>query len=172
MAETKTNTLNQSGAGGGTIVPRAATAPPEENKPRSSTIRRVVIIVVVIVAAIVVWKVFFATPKLPASIVALSGRVEGDDSAVAPKTSGKVLEITVREGDTVTAGQVIARLDDAQVRAKEDKARAALADAQAKGQVSRDQIAVLRDQLQQNQLETGQSTMDAEGRVRQAQADL
>ena len=119
-----------------------------------------------------VWEIFFATPNLPDSIVALSGRIEGDDSAVAPKTSGKILEVTVREGDTVTAGQVIARLDDAQVRAREDQARAALADAQAKAQAARDQIAVLQEQLRQNQLQTGQSTMDAEGRVRQAQADL
>jgi HlyD family secretion protein len=130
------------------------------------------IIVGVIVAAVLIWKIFFATPNLPASIVALSGRIEGDDSAVAPKTNGKILEITVREGDTVTAGQVIARLDDAQVRAKEDQAKAALIDSQAKLQGARDQIAVLQNQLEQNQLQTGQSSMDAEGRVREAQADL
>jgi HlyD family secretion protein len=129
-------------------------------------------IVGVVVAAVVIWEIFFAPPKLPASIVALSGRIEGDDSAVAPKTSGKILEVTVREGDTVTAGQVIARLDDAQVRAKEDEAKAALTDSQAKLQGARDQIAVLQDTLQQNQLQTGQSSMDANGRVREAQADL
>ena len=124
------------------------------------------------VVAIVIWKVFFATPKLPGSIVALSGRIEGDDSAIAPKTSGKILDITVREGDTVTAGQVIAHLDDAQVRAKEDQAKAALADAQAKSQVAQEQIGVLQDQLAQNQAQTDQSKTDAAGRVRQAEADL
>jgi HlyD family secretion protein len=138
--------------------------------------RRIVIIVsgavLIIVAAIFIWKVFFAAPAVPDSIVALSGRIEGDDSAVAPKTSGKILEVTVREGDTVTAGQVIARLDDAQVRAREDQARAALVGAQAKSQVARDQIAVLQDQLRQNQLQMSQSTTDASGRVRQAEADL
>ena len=129
-------------------------------------------IVAVILVALLIWKVFFASPNLPASIIGLSGRIEGDDSAVAPKTSGKILEVTVREGDTVTAGQVIARLDDAQVRAREDQAKAALADAQAKMQGAHDQIAVLQEQLNQNQLQAGQSTMDADGRVRQAQADL
>jgi HlyD family secretion protein len=39
-------------------------------------------------------------------------------------------------------------------------------------QGARDQIAVLQEQLNQNQLQAGQSTMDADGRVRQAQADL
>jgi HlyD family secretion protein len=176
MDETKTNTLiqappaaeqrNSSPASSGT-----AAAAPENNAP-SSRIKRILIIVAVVIVAFVIWKIFFAAPNLPASIIALSGRIEGDDSAVAPKTSGKILEVTVREGDTVTAGQVIARLDDAQVRAREDSARAALADAQAKMQGARDQIAVLQDQLRQNQVQTGQSTMDAEGRVRQAQADL
>ncbi len=121
---------------------------------------------------LLIWKVFFSNPSLPPSIVALSGRIEGDDSAVAPKTSGKILEITVREGDSVTTGQVIARLDDAQVRAQEQAARAALANAQAQAQSASEQINVLREQLNENQLQTAQSKVDAEGRVRQAQADL
>ena len=175
MDETKTGTMTQapSGAEHHATPPAAfSPAPPAENKAPRSRLVRILLIAGVVVAAFVIWKIFFATPNLPASIIALSGRIEGDDSAVAPKTSGKILEVTVREGDTVTAGQVIARLDDAQVRAREDSARAALTDAQAKMQGAHDQIAVLEEQLHQNQLETGQSTMDAEGRVRQAQADL
>ncbi|HLJ23297.1 MAG TPA: HlyD family efflux transporter periplasmic adaptor subunit [Candidatus Acidoferrales bacterium] len=176
MDEMKSSTLTQAppAAGQRNPEPAAQNPPaPEENKPAArSRVVRIFVIAGVIVAALVIWKIFFASPSLPASIIALSGRIEGDDSAVAPKTSGKVLEVTVREGDTVNAGQVIARLDDAQVRAREDSARAALASAQAKMQSAHDQIAVLQEQLRENQLQTGQSTMDAEGRVRQAEADL
>jgi HlyD family secretion protein len=175
MDELKTSTMTQPPP---STQQRTSTAPGPDasaaagaQAPRSRVVR-ILIIVGVVLAALLIWEVFFASPNLPASIVGLSGRIEGDDSAVAPKTSGKILEVTVREGDTVNAGQVIARLDDAQVRAREDSARAALADAQAKMQGAHDQIAVLQQQLNQNQLETGQSTMDAEGRVRQAQADL
>jgi HlyD family secretion protein len=175
MDETKTNTLTQPPPGTDQRTPAApalgATVTAENKAPRSR-VAMILLIAGILIAALLIWKIFFAAPSLPASIVALSGRIEGDDSAVAPKTSGKILEVTVREGDTVTAGQVIARLDDAQVRAKEDQARAALTDAQAKMQGAQDQIAVLQEQLHQNQLQTGQSTMDAEGRVRQAQADL
>ena len=153
-------------------APAPGAPAPAENKTPRSRVTMILLIVGVVIAGVVIWEIFFAAPRLPASIVALSGRIEGDDSAVAPKTSGKILEVTVREGDTVTVGQVIARLDDAQVRAREDQARAALADAQAKMQGAHDQIAVLQDQLRQNQVETGQSSMDAEGRIRQAQADL
>jgi HlyD family secretion protein len=176
MDETKTNTMTQAPPGTEQRTPPPATfgapATAAENKAPRSRVARILLIAGVVVAVLVIWKIFFATPNLPGSIIALSGRIEGDDSAVAPKTNGKILEVTVREGDTVTAGQVIAHLDDAQVRAREDSARAALADAQAKMQGARDQIAVLQEQLHQNQLQTGQSTMDAEGRVRQAQADL
>jgi membrane fusion protein YbhG len=175
MDEMKNNTMTQAPpvTEQRTPPPRASgAAAPAENKAPSSRVRRILLIAGVIVAALAIWEIFFATPKLPASVIALSGRIEGDDSAVAPKTSGKILEITVREGDTVTAGQVIARLDDAQVRAREDEARAALTDAQAKAQSARDQIGVLQETLLQNQLQAGQSTTDADGRVRQAQADL
>ena len=48
-----------------------------------------------------IWRVFFAGPSVPPSTVILSGRIEGDDSAVAPKTAGRVLEVRVREGDQV-----------------------------------------------------------------------
>jgi len=151
--------------------PAPAGTPGDERPPRSR-VARILLIAGVVMAVLLIWKVFFANPALPESIVALSGRIEGDDSAVAPKTSGKVMEITVREGDSVSAGQVIARLDDAQVRAQEAAAQAALVDAQAKAQSANEQISVLQEQLLQSQLQSTQSTTDADGRVRQAQADL
>jgi HlyD family secretion protein len=141
--------------------------------PRSR--RRVVLPIVIVVLAAVaylVWRLFFATPALPDSIVALSGRIEGDDSAIAPKTTGRILEIHFREGDSVRAGEVIAILSDEQIRAREEQARAAVFAAVASGKSARDQIAVLDQQLQQNQLYTAQSKVDAEGRVRQAEAEL
>ena len=40
------------------------------------------------------WKRFVAPPPIPNNLVLLSGRIEGDDSAVASKTSGRVLRDT------------------------------------------------------------------------------
>jgi HlyD family secretion protein len=128
--------------------------------------------VLLIVVGLVIWRVFFATPALPASIVAVSGRIEGDDSAVASKTTGRILEVRVREGDNVNAGDIIAVLDDAQIRAREAQAQAALSGAEAKGEAARQQIAVLQQQLDQSQLQVGQSKFDTEGHVHQAEADL
>jgi HlyD family secretion protein len=137
--------------------------------------RRIVIIasgVVLIAAAIFIWKGFFAASGVPDGVVAVSGRIEGDDSGVAAKTTGRILEVRVREGDTVNAGDTIAILDDVQIRAREDQARATLLEAEAKGKAAQEQIAVLQEQLEQSRLGVGQSRLDTEGHVRQAEADL
>jgi len=48
-------------------------------------------------AAVLIWRVFFARASIPASIVVVSGRIEGDDSAVASKTTDAFFEVRVRE---------------------------------------------------------------------------
>lgn len=130
---------------------------------------RLAAVLIVVIAAIVIWRVFFSNPKVPESIVQLSGRIEGDDSAVSPKTSGRILEVRFREGAEVRAGEVIAVLDDQQVRAREEQARAALAGAQARSNFARAQIAILQEQLRGSELEAEQSKGDSQGRVRQAE---
>jgi len=151
---------------------------PDVNKqaePVAPPKRRMMIIasaLILIVAGIIIWRVFFATPSLPDSIVAVSGRIEGDDSAVASKTTGRILEVRVREGDVANAGDTIAILDDDQIRARENQARATLLEAEAKAKGAQEQIAVLQEQLQQSQLQVGQSKLDTAGHVRQAEAEL
>jgi HlyD family secretion protein len=135
-------------------------------------IAKVVIVAAILLAGYLIWSNFVAPPKIPRSVVALSGRIEGDDSAVAPKATGRILEVRFREGDSVKAGDTIAILDDAQVFAREDQARAAVTVAEARLKSANDQIAVFQEQLQQNDLQTEQSKVDASGRVRQAEADV
>ena len=146
----------------------AGTPPPAKKRLRIIILAAALLII----AALVIWRVFFASPALPASIVAVSGRIEGDDSAVAAKTNGRILEVRVREGDVVNAGDTIAILDDEQIRAREDQARDALSSAEAKGDAARQQIGVLQQQLDQSQMQVGQSKLDTEGHVKQAEADL
>jgi len=50
---------------------------------------------------------------------------------IAPKMPGRILEITVRAGQPVKRGQVLARLDDAETRARLAQARSALVAAEA-----------------------------------------
>jgi len=51
---------------------------------------------------------------------------------LSPKTSGRLLELYVEQGDAVQKGQVIARMDDAELRAQLARAQAGLARAQAR----------------------------------------
>lgn len=146
-----------------------------EEKPRAPRRRRLLIVGAVALLCIVlfaVWRIFLAGPAQPDNIVFLSGRIEGDDSAVAGKTTGRLLEIDFREGDWVKAGDVIAVLDDTQIRFREDQARAGVIQAEARLNAARRQIAVLNEQIRQGEVERTQSAFDAEGRVRQAEAEV
>jgi HlyD family secretion protein len=149
-----------------------AGAPKDVPHSRRKIILAAVVAVVLAATTYAVWRVFFARPKLPDSIVTLSGRIEGDDSAIAAKSTGRILDIRFREGDAVQAGDVIAILSDEQVRARQEQAQAGVSIMEAKSKAALDQIAVLEQQKQQNQLQTAQSKVDAEGRVRQAEGDL
>src|SRR5215470_12744949 len=137
--------------------------------------RRFVLVAALVVLGLVglgAWRFVVASRAVPASVLTVSGRIEGDDSAVAAKTSGRIREITVREGDPLEAGQVIAVLDDEQIRAREQQASAAVRQAEARVRLSQHQIAVLDESLRQNQLGVDQARADAQGRVNEAEGKL
>lgn len=129
-------------------------------------------LVLLAIAGFATWRFLLAPPALPPGLIAVSGRLEGDDAAVAAKTAGRIREITVREGDQVDAGQVIAVLDDEQIRAREQQAEAAVRQAQARARVAGHQITVLREQLRQSEIGVEQARADARGRVDEAEARL
>jgi HlyD family secretion protein len=152
-------------------APQEVAAPQADAKPKKKP-NPLILVIILAVVGVVIWRVFFAGPSVPPGIVALSGRIEGDDSAVAPKTTGRVLEVRVGEGDQVNAGDVIAILDDQQIEDRHDQAQAALTAAQARTTAAKAEVEVLEQQLKQAQLTATQSNDDAQGRVRQAEADL
>ncbi|CDM64573.1 multidrug resistance efflux pump [Pyrinomonas methylaliphatogenes] len=138
--------------------------------------RRTVILLIslalLLVAGFFVWLPLLRSPRATEEVIALSGRIEADEAAVAAKTPGRVREITVREGDQVKAGQVIAILDDDQLSAREHQAEAAVEQAEARRRSAERQIAVLQDQLRQSEISVSQARADAQGRVRQAEAQV
>lgn len=150
---------------------RVAVASGSSQTASSKKVAPFIAVAALAIVGLVVWRLFFA-PSTPSSVVELTGRVEGDDSAVAAKVAGRILEIRVREGDEMKAGDVIAVLDDRQVQSRHDQAQAALTAAEARIASARAQVAVLEEQLKQTQLAFGQSENDSQGRVAQAEADL
>src|SRR5258708_4684680 len=153
-------------------------AEPSAGPPNRKVLRTLALVGLLGIAGVVAWAKWATVSSIfhggngSDRIIGLSGRIEGDDSAVAPKTSGRILEVRVREGDSINAGQILAVLDDQQVRAREEQAREAVEGAEARAKAAKAQIDVLEEQLRQSQLQTEQATVDAEGRVSQAEADL
>jgi HlyD family secretion protein len=109
---------------------------------------------------------------VPANEVRLSGRLESDRTDVASKASGRVAEVTVREGARVRRGQVLARLEDDARAAAVAAASAQLAVAERNASSAHGQPGVLGQQLHESELGQGQATLDAAGRGAQAEAGL
>jgi HlyD family secretion protein len=69
--------------------------------------------------------------KLPAGLVSGNGRIESDQVDIAAKSAGRVREVLAREGDLVTAGQVLARMDTTELQAQRAKYDADVASEEA-----------------------------------------
>jgi membrane fusion protein YbhG len=102
----------------------------------------------------------------------VSGRIDGDTVDISPKREGKIIEITVREGDLVKAGQVVARIvspqDEAQVDAQkanviegERKLQEAVAAGPARVALAEANLAASRADLVRWQAEVQQAELDA-----------
>ena len=150
----------------------AAAPPPAAARPPRRLLVVAAVVVVLVLAGFAAWRFLLASPALPPGVIAVSGRIEGDDSAIASKTSGRIREITVREGDVVKAGDVIAVLDDEQIRAREQQAEAASQQAQARVRATEQQLEVLGEQLRQSELAVDQARTDAQGKVSEAEGRL
>ena len=89
------------------------------------------------------WQWWCVDDELPEGLIQANGRIEGDQVMVAAKFGGRIAQLEAREGDTVSAGQVLVRLDDSQVGARVTQARAAVTalEAQVRAAASREQQA-------------------------------
>ncbi len=72
-----------------------------------------------------------ASIRMPTNRIVVSGNIELAQVDIAFKTSGRLIERTVNEGDAVQKGMVIARLDREQLCTSAIRRAAALATAQA-----------------------------------------
>ncbi|HEV2440217.1 MAG TPA: efflux RND transporter periplasmic adaptor subunit [bacterium] len=147
--------------------------------------------VVIIVLAVVAWEVRQAyLRRAAANRLSGSGSIEATQVDIAPKIAGRVVRLVVNEGETVRAGQVLVRLDDRDLRAQVDQARAgvtadeakvsqAAAAIQTQQQMTDTQVAQARAALAvaQTRVPQAQTTVTLQGQtveqsVAQAQAQL
>ncbi|WP_454650012.1 HlyD family secretion protein [Bradyrhizobium liaoningense] len=65
-------------------------------------------------------------PALPAGFAGGNGRIEATEIDISTKIPGRIKDILVNEGDFVTAGQVLVRMDTSQLQAQRRQAEAQL----------------------------------------------
>jgi len=114
---------------------------------RNRTAVTVVAIALLSVAILAAWWLGFRQAPLPEGLVQANGRIEGDHYTVASKVPGRIVELKAREGDAVEGRQVLARLDDAQLRARVDQAQAAGEARGAQLEAARTALATLKKQV-------------------------
>ena len=140
---------------------------------RTAKLKKAVIALVVLsLAGGAAWYFLIRKPAGPKNLIKLSGRIEGDDATVSTKIAGRIREITVREGDHVKVGQLIAVIDDEQVNAREEQEQSKVQQSEARLLSAQQQIAVLQAQLEESNIGVDQAKVDAQGRVSQAEAQV
>jgi HlyD family secretion protein len=63
-------------------------------------------------------------PELPKSIAFGNGRIEATEVDIATKIPGRLIDVSVNEGDAVKTGQIVAKLDTDELNAKVKQAQA------------------------------------------------
>ena len=143
--------------------------PPPEKKPKPKLF--ILLGLLAAGAGLVGVGYFLLRPKT-AEPIELSGRVEGYETDIGAKVSGRIEYVAVREGDTVQKGQLIVRLDDAEVQAQLREAQARVTAAQQQEQQARFQLDVLNSRIEEANLSFQQAQGDAQGRISQATSNV
>ena len=102
----------------------------------------------------------------------VSGRIDGDTVDLSAKRPGRVVELTVREGDSVQEGQLLAVLSSDQDEAQLDQQKAKLVSAQHRLEQLQRQLATYAQKIRQAQMYVERAQSDAPATVDQAEANL
>ena len=90
----------------------------------------------------------FQPAGLAKGFAAGNGRIEAVEIDIAAKDGGRIREILVNEGDFVTGGQVLARMDSQQLEARLREARAQLEQARVAVETGRSRVAQRQSERQ------------------------
>jgi HlyD family secretion protein len=123
---------------------------------------RVFVILALLTIGSLIW--YFVTVR-PTGDLQLIGTVDANEVLVSARIPGRIQMLTVKEGDTVKAGQLIAVIES-------DDLDAALKAAEASAASSRSKLNGSVATERQNSGETASATVSAEAQVRVAEASL
>jgi HlyD family secretion protein len=123
---------------------------------------RVFLILGILTAASLAW---YLLTTHRSSDLELIGTVDANEILVSSKIPGRIQTLTVDEGDTVKAGQLIALIENEDLQAAQQAAAAT-----AKGQQFK--VGETVETVQQTRGETGSATLNAEAQLSAARASL
>lgn len=89
----------------------------------------IIVSLAVAILTVLVWQ-YLQKPTLPKNIASGNGRLEATQVDITTKFPGRLAEVSVREGDDVEAGQILARLDTREFNAEMRQAQAQVIQAQ------------------------------------------
>ncbi|KRA83345.1 HlyD family secretion protein [Altererythrobacter sp. Root672] len=90
----------------------------------------------IVVVGLIAW-LYFSGDDVPDGFARGNGRLEANEIYISAKYPGRIAEVLVNEGDTVKAGQVVARLDTSELEAQLRQALAVMTEAQQSERVAR-----------------------------------
>ncbi len=130
----------------------------------------VVLLVIVVVGGGLWWALGRSSAERDGTILT-SGFIEARDVTISAETSGRIVEITADEGDPVTAGTILVRLDDSLLLAQKRQA-------EANSNLARaylEQAVIVQDGAKkawQNALEVQRNPLELEARIIAAQGEM
>jgi HlyD family secretion protein len=126
--------------------------------------------------------VWLKQPRNDANVLKVNGRMDGYETDISVKRSGRIEMITVREGVAVKKGQQLIKLDDSndlllqeQLRGAQARVTSAQSDvqqAQSDADSVQSQIEQIESQISEAQLNVQQSQGDTIGRIEQAKSNV
>ena len=130
--------------------------------------RRAILLLVILAAAVTIW--WLERPR-PQTLV-LTGTVDGNEVVVGSKITGRIVTLAVDDGQWVKAGDLIAVLDQDEMRADQSAAAHAIAQARANAQQSVAQTELLEKTLPTKVQQAGAQVEQSRAQLEQSQAQL
>jgi HlyD family secretion protein len=108
----------------------------------------------------------------PEGTLFVSGRIDGDSVDISSKIAGRVVDLKVREGDSVQPNQVLALLSSEQAEAIRDAQKSRIVSDLRRLDQLQKQALTYNGKVDQAKLYEAQAETDAPNRVKQAEATL
>ena len=132
----------------------------------------IIVAVVLVVGGVGAW-FLLRKPALPPGFAGGNGRLEAKEIYISTKYPGRIKDVLVDEGDTVEAGQVVARMDTTALEAQLREAQAQIKQAQDGKNVAQAQVRVKQASYNYAAKEYGRSQeLVGKGAVSQQEAEI